>query len=132
VKRRREETGVAGVMIGRAAMSAPWIFNETKEYLRTGILAPPASPQRKWALIQRHCRQAVGCRLKGDELHTMQALRSRLMAYSKGMPGGKNLRQKFSAIESLAQLDEMEGEYFEWLQAREADAVCDPPTFAVA
>src|SRR5207248_9137591 len=29
VAKRRHETGIAGAMIGRAAMSTPWIFHET-------------------------------------------------------------------------------------------------------
>ncbi len=132
VKRRREQSGVAGIMIGRAAMSAPWIFNESKQYLETGIIAPPAPPERKWAVIQRHCRDAVACRLKGDELHTMQALRARLMQYSKGMPGGKHLRQKFSAIESLAELDDLQANYSAWLTQHDGRQHCDPPELAVA
>jgi len=31
VAKRRRENGVAGAMIGRAAMSAPWIFNQVKK-----------------------------------------------------------------------------------------------------
>src|SRR3989475_4738689 len=36
VAKRRRETGGTGAMIGRAAMRAPWIFNQTKEYLASG------------------------------------------------------------------------------------------------
>src|SRR5205085_3766266 len=32
VAARREQTGIAGVMIGRAAMTAPWIFSQVKTY----------------------------------------------------------------------------------------------------
>src|SRR5437660_10600420 len=35
VSKRRRETGIAGAMIGRAAMSAPWIFHQVKQYLAT-------------------------------------------------------------------------------------------------
>src|SRR4029079_13716867 len=41
VIRRRAETGIAGAMIGRAAMSAPWIFNQVKHYFATGEQLPP-------------------------------------------------------------------------------------------
>ena len=34
IAKRRRENGVAGAMIGRAAMSAPWIFNQIKEVSR--------------------------------------------------------------------------------------------------
>src|SRR6266567_2283071 len=36
VARRRTETSIAGAMIGRAAMSSPWIFQQMKNYLATG------------------------------------------------------------------------------------------------
>ncbi|MEI8343307.1 MAG: tRNA dihydrouridine synthase DusB, partial [Verrucomicrobiota bacterium] len=55
-KRRRDESGVAGIMIGRGAMSAPWIFREIKHYLATGELLPPPSIETHWEFIQRHCR----------------------------------------------------------------------------
>src|SRR6476646_3274598 len=38
VARRRAETKIAGVMIGRAAMSAPWIFGQIKHYFAIGEL----------------------------------------------------------------------------------------------
>src|SRR5882724_4811678 len=59
VAKRRDETGIAGAMIGRAAMSAPWIFSQTKQYLVTGeILDAPELPER-WNLILRHCQLVV-------------------------------------------------------------------------
>jgi hypothetical protein len=33
--------------------------------------------------------------------HTMAAMRSRLMAYSRGMPAAKHLREQFSSVISL-------------------------------
>src|SRR5436309_11447440 len=38
VAKRKRETGIAGAMIGRAAMSAPWIFREIKAYLENGSI----------------------------------------------------------------------------------------------
>ena len=46
VVQRRAETGIAGVMIGRAAMSAPWIFGQIKHDLATGEILPPPDPRR--------------------------------------------------------------------------------------
>jgi nifR3 family TIM-barrel protein len=99
VKRRREQTGVAGVMLGRGAMSAPWIFREIHEYLRTGAVPEPMPLAGQWAFIQRHCALAVAH--SGEEPHTMAGMRSRLMAYSRGMPAAKQLREQFSAVASL-------------------------------
>ena len=37
----KDKYGVDGVMIGRASIGYPWIFNEIKHYLKTGVhLAP--------------------------------------------------------------------------------------------
>ena len=103
--RRREESGVAGAMIGRAAMSSPWIFSQMKHYLATGELLPPPDPEIKWRLIQRHCELAV--QAWGAENHAIRSMRGRLMAYSKGFPGSKMLREKFQRVETLREIDEI-------------------------
>jgi tRNA-dihydrouridine synthase B len=108
---RRMKTGVRGVMIGRAAMSAPWLFHQIKHYLRTGELLPAPSLEQRWAQIIRHCRWKV--EREGSELHAMQSMRSRLMAYSRGMPEAKRLREWFSHVESLAGLEVIAGENLE-------------------
>ncbi len=100
---QRMKTGVAGVMIGRAAMCAPWIFREINHWLATGEQLAPLPLEAKWAHIRRHCRLFV--EQEGSEVHAMAAMRSRLMAYSRGMPDAKQLRQKFSHVASLMELD---------------------------
>jgi nifR3 family TIM-barrel protein len=105
VAQRRRESGIAGAMIGRAAMSSPWIFSQTKHYLATGELLPPPEPAEKWQLIQRHCELAVEeC---GIEDLAMRSMRGRLMAYSKGMPASKTLREKFQQVSSLGEVAEI-------------------------
>jgi nifR3 family TIM-barrel protein len=114
VAHRRMSTRIAGVMIGRAAMSTPWIFRQIKRYLATGELEPALPLADVWAFITRHARLAVADRRRladaagrDSECGTMHALRGRLMAYSRGLPGGRNLRVAFSSLESLAQLDDI-------------------------
>ncbi len=105
VARRKTESGIAGAMIGRAAMSSPWIFSQTKHFLATGELLPPPQPAEKWALIQRHCELAVEeC---GVEDLAMRSMRGRLMAYSKGLPGSKLLRERFQHVSTLAAVAEI-------------------------
>lgn len=105
VKHRRESTRVAGVMIGRAAMAAPWIFREIKHYLATGELLPPPALEAQWDFIKRHCRLAVARAARGGETVTMHSMRARLMAYSRGMPGARDLRNRFAHVSTLAELD---------------------------
>src|SRR5436190_6975848 len=78
VIRRRAESNIAGAMIGRAAMSAPWIFSQVKHYFATGEQLPSPSIEEKWALIQRHCQLAV--EEWGNEDQAMRSMRARLMA----------------------------------------------------
>ncbi|HKP92657.1 MAG TPA: tRNA dihydrouridine synthase DusB [Chthoniobacterales bacterium] len=122
VAKRETESGIAGAMIGRAAMSSPWIFSQTKHYLATGVLLPPPEPAEKWALIQRHCELAVEeCRRNGPapdaaEDLAMRSMRGRLMAYSKGMPGGKLLREKFQHVSTLADVAEIAADHLAILE----------------
>src|SRR6266849_6325659 len=103
VARRRSETGIAGAMIGRAAMSAPWIFRDTKSYLATGFIVGPPDLSERWTLILRHCQLIV--REWGAEEPAIRSMRARLMAYSKAMPDAKRLREKFSHVSTLAEVE---------------------------
>jgi tRNA-dihydrouridine synthase len=98
-------------MIGRAAMSAPWIFNQVKHYFATGEHLAPPSIEEKWQLIQRHCQLAVEEWGRDREDQAIRSMRARLMAYSKGFPNGKLLREKFQHIESLAELTEIAADH---------------------
>jgi len=102
---KRRETGVAGVMLGRAAMSSPWVFAEIQHYLQTGEHLPPRPLDLQWKHIIRHCRDAAV--RSGSETITMQFMRSRLMAYSRGMPEAKHLRLRFASIASIAELEDL-------------------------
>jgi tRNA-dihydrouridine synthase B len=103
VAKRRRETGIAGAMIGRAAMSAPWIFRETKAYLATGEIVDPPGLDEKWNLILRHCKLAV--RQFAAEEPAIRSLRARLMAYSRSMPNAKRLRETFSHVSMIAEVE---------------------------
>jgi len=125
VARRRAENGIAGAMIGRAAMSAPWIFRETKVRLETGEIPEAPSLQEKWKLILRHCKLAVAeaqsfgvrqlvaafesadmsAQSKESEEAAIRSMRARLMAYSKSMPEAKRLRQRVAHVSTLAEIE---------------------------
>jgi nifR3 family TIM-barrel protein len=111
VARQRAATGIAGVMIGRAAMSAPWIFSQIKHELTTAEILPAPDLAERWALIQRHCQLAV--EEWQNEDNAMRSMRSRLMAYSKGFPGSKALREKFQHVASLADIDRIAAEHLD-------------------
>jgi nifR3 family TIM-barrel protein len=105
---RHSRSGVAGLMIGRAAMTNPWIFTEVKSFLRGESFIPPAFEER-WDLVRRHCIEEIEAR--GDERIAMQGMRSRLMAYTRGMPGARPLRGQLSLVASLAELEDLIASY---------------------
>jgi putative TIM-barrel protein, nifR3 family len=114
--RRRRETGVAGLMIGRAAMTNPWIFAEIKAAMHGagGTWQEPTFEDR-WALIVEHCRREVARR--GAERRAIHGMRARLMAYSKGMPSGRHLRDRFAKVESVAEVEDLAAEHLASLAA---------------
>jgi nifR3 family TIM-barrel protein len=103
--KRRSETGVAGMMVGRAAMASPWIFSEIRAALNASRVLPPPSLEDRWRLICAHCSQEIVWRR--DEQMAMKAMRSRLMAYTRGMPGGPRLRDRLAHVESLTELEDL-------------------------
>ncbi|MBK1883898.1 tRNA dihydrouridine synthase DusB [Luteolibacter pohnpeiensis] len=107
--KRKTETAVSGVMIGRAAMQNPWVFREAKHYLETGTTLPPVPLAERWELVLRHCRLAVASDRYGSEKQTLTAMRSRLMSYCKGFPGAKELRQRLCHVGSVAEVEDLAG-----------------------
>ena len=111
VEKRRRETKVSGVMIGRAAMMNPWVFREAKHYLQHGVQPPAASIEQRLAFMRRHCQLAILSNRYGSELQTMRAMRSRLMNYTKFLPGGKHLRVRFSQVASVMEMEDVLSDY---------------------
>jgi tRNA-dihydrouridine synthase B len=117
VARRRAGTKIAGVMIGRVAMSAPWIFGQIKGYLQGGeLVAGPGLPER-WEIILEHCRAEVN--LWGTEGPAMRAMRARLMAYSKNLPEAKSLRER---LQHVCSVNDVEGIARHHVEAHASDA----------
>ena len=112
VEKRQSETKVSGVMIGRAAMMNPWVFHEAKHYLEHGVQPPPATSEQRINFMRRHVQLAVNSGRGGTELQIMRSLRSRLMNYTKFLPGGKWLRMKFSTVSSVMEMEDAIAEYF--------------------
>ena len=83
--------GVDGIMIGRATFGHPWIFNEIKNYLRTGEELPPMSVAERVALAKRHL--ALSLSLKGEPRGIFE-MRRHLSCYFKGLPDFKETRMK--------------------------------------
>jgi nifR3 family TIM-barrel protein len=80
---------VDGMMIGRASIGYPWIFNEIKHYLATGEkLAAPTLDERI-AVAKKHLDFSV--EWKGEKLGILE-MRRHYTNYFRGMPNFKQYR----------------------------------------
>lgn len=95
--------GVDGIMIGRAAIGYPWIFNEIKYFLKTGEhLAPPTIEQRV-EVIRRHLHRSI--EWKGL-ITGINEMRRHYTNYLKGIPNIKEYRLKLVTQKSLEEIDD--------------------------
>ncbi len=99
--RMKNTYGVDGVMIGRATIGYPWIFNEIKHFLKTGEkLAPPTISQRVDV-----CRQHLdfSIKWKGDFTGIVE-MRRHYANYFKGLDHFKEYRMKLVTTNSYEEI----------------------------
>lgn len=94
----RNKYGVDGIMIGRAAIGYPWIFNEIKHFFKTGEkLATPTINDRVEA-ARNHLTWAI--EWKGEKLGVFET-RRHYTNYFKGIPNFKEYRQKMVTFDAI-------------------------------
>ncbi len=80
-----------GIMIGRASIGYPWIFNEIKHYLKTGTLLPPPSIEKRVETCKQHLEFSI--QWKGEKLGVLE-MRRHYANYFKNVPNIKSYRTK--------------------------------------
>ncbi|HEV7348159.1 tRNA dihydrouridine synthase DusB [Telluribacter sp.] len=109
--------GVDGIMVGRASIGYPWIFNEIKHYLRTGeLLAPPTLPERVEA-CRKHLEFSV--RWKG-EITGIFEMRRHYTNYFRGFNHFKPYRMRLVESMSFQELNSVLDEIAEVFSQTEA------------
>jgi tRNA-dihydrouridine synthase B len=83
--------GVDGVMIGRAAIGYPWIFNEIKHFLQTGMHLSPPDLAERVEVTQKHLEFSI--KWKGEKLGTLE-MRRHYASYFRGFPDFKPYRTR--------------------------------------
>ena len=101
-KRMLEETGVDGIMIGRAARGNPWIFGQIKEYLETGILPQKPELSEVREMMLRHARMQLECK---GEYTGIREMRKHVAWYTAGYPNSAKLRAKINEVETYQELE---------------------------
>lgn len=100
---RFERYGVDGIMVGRAAIGAPWIFHDIRQYLDSGSYTPlPTSD--KLAMIRRQIDESVE---RIDEYRGILHIRRHLAATPlfKGIPDFRETRIRMLRADTVKELN---------------------------
>lgn len=103
-----QETGVDGIMIGRATMGNPWIFEEIISYLKGENIREISKKERLETML-KHIE--LETQEKGENVG-IKELRKHMSAYIKNMPDATTMRQKINTIETKKELENCLKEYF--------------------
>ncbi len=109
VKEMFEQTGCDAVMIGRGAINRPWIFNQAKEFSKTGKVPPEPSLFEKVDLCILHLKHNV--EYKGERRGVLE-MRKHYSGYLKGLPNIAKFRaelMQFTTFNPIVQkLDKLQ------------------------
>ncbi len=94
--------GVDAIMIGRAAIGKPWIFEEVKHYLQTGDLLPEATTRQVADRLLAQLADTVAW--IGDEKKAILHVRRHMALSFKGIPGVKEKRIRLLRAESTDEI----------------------------
>jgi len=93
--------GVDGLMIGRAAIGYPWIFNEIKSFVKNGQSLTPPDMIERIRVTKKHLEFSV--RWKGDRLGIFE-MRRHYSNYFKGIADFKPFRTRLVEVETEAEI----------------------------
>ena len=108
----KDKYGVDGVMIGRASIGYPWIFNEIKHFMATGEHLVGPTIQDRITAARRHLEMSV--KWKGETLGVLE-MRRHYGNYFKGISHFKEHRMKLvtkdQSDDVFAALDEIQATF---------------------
>ena len=87
----KNKYGIDGIMIGRAAIGYPWIFNEIKHFIATGNELDSPSISERVEVAKRHLKLSL--EWKGEKLGIFE-MRRHYTNYFKRIPDFKSYRTR--------------------------------------
>src|SRR5215218_8801067 len=93
--------GVDGIMVGRAAIGYPWIFNEIKHFLQTGTHLSPPSIRQRVDVIRQHLTRSV--EWKGIKAGVNE-MKRHYSNYLRGLPNVREFRLRLVTIDEVEQI----------------------------
>lgn len=109
-----------GIMIGRAAIGYPWIFNEIKHFFKTGERLPEPTIFDRLLAVRQHAEWSA--EWKGEKLGLIE-MRQHYSNYFRGIPHFKDFRRKFLEVYTLEEMDGVINEtqtFYEEYQSQQA------------
>ncbi len=110
-KKMFNETGCAGVSIGRGAFYDPWIFKRTLHLLRTGELLPEEKFSERVRVMRRHLDLMI--EVFGEELGC-RMFRKVAPWYSKRFGPCHEFNKRVVQVSTQAQFEEILENYIAW------------------
>ncbi len=110
-KKMFDDTGCAGVSIGRGAFYNPWIFVHTRRYLETNELPPEPSFDERVRVMCRHLDRMVEV---FGEAHGCRMFRKVAPWYAKRFGPVHEFNQRVVQLSSRAEFDELLAGYLRW------------------
>jgi tRNA-dihydrouridine synthase len=95
----KKKYGVDGIMIGRAAIGNPWIFDEIKYYLKHNKKKSPPSIDERILAVKKHLDFSI--KWKGEKLGLVE-MRRHYNNYFKGIDNFKEFRMKLVLSENIS------------------------------
>ena len=108
-----DETGCAGVSIGRGAFYDPWIFRHTHHFLATGELLPDPGFEERVKVMCRHLDLMVA--VFGEE-HGCRMFRKIGPWYAKRFGPANEFNKQIVTLSSKAQFQEILARFAKWRQ----------------
>ncbi len=99
----KNKYGIDGIMIGRAAIGNPWIFNDIKHFFKTGDRLPVPSIFDRVDAARNHLQWSMDW--KGERVGIVE-MRRHYTNYFKGVHGFKEYKQKLVTQDSFNDLFE--------------------------
>jgi tRNA-dihydrouridine synthase B len=110
-KHMLDETGCAGVSIGRGAFYNPWIFLHTRQYLDTGELPPEPAFHERVRVLCRHLELMIEV---FGETHGCRMFRKVAPWYSKRFGPANEFNKRIVQLSSRAEFYEILATYVKW------------------
>ena len=98
-----EQTGAAGVVVGRGCLGRPWLFTDlAAAFAGTSARVTPTLGEVADTL---RTHTAYLCDFYGEEERACRDIRKHIAWYLKGFPAGSTIRNSLALVDSMAALD---------------------------